>query len=381
MTKQIYLDHAAATPLDPAVLVAMMPFLTDRYFNPSAQYQSARAVRADIEAARVRIAYWLGARPAEIIFTAGGTESDNLAICGIMDQFPDGNVVISAVEHDAVRKTAGAYNHRIAAVDSDGRIELGKLVKLIDDDTALISVIYASNEIGTIQPLKEISRSVASIREHRRKSGNKTPLYLHTDACQATPYLDLHTSRLGVDLMTINASKMYGPKQAGALYVKAGVDLSPQIYGGGQERGLRSGTENVAGIIGMAAALDIVQGRRSEESNRLSQLQKLFVELLEEQIPNVIINGSMKQRLANNVHVSFPGHDNERLMMQLDEAGVIVAVGSACSASSQKPSHVLLAIGCSEEAARSSLRLTMGLDTDEVSVRRVVSLLKDMTKQ
>lgn len=373
----IYLDHAATTPVAPAVLTAMMPYFAENFYNPSAQYLAAKSVHKDVEAARGRIAHWLGARPAEITFAAGGTEANNLAIHGIMGQYKNANIVVSAVEHDAVLEPAGTYERRIAPVYPDGTVRLDKLAELIDENTVLVSIMYANNEIGTIQPLKDIAEIIRKKRTSRNGTAAK-PLYFHTDACQASAYLDLHVSRLGVDMMTINGSKIYGPKQVGALYVRAGMTLTPLIKGGGQERDLRSGTENVPGIIGFAAALDLVQTRRSKEVNRLHKLQKLFVELLKTEVKGLIVNGSQNHRLPNNVHVTIPGADNERLMMQLDERGIQVAVGSACSASSEEPSHVLRAIGMSDEDARASLRMTMGHNTTEAQVRRVVEVLSDL---
>jgi cysteine desulfurase len=256
-------------------------------------------------------------------------------------------------------------------------IDTDKLIELIDENTVLVSVMYANNEIGTIEPLRDVAEIVRQKRAERGYPNGK-PLYLHTDACQASAYLGLHVSRLGVDLMTINASKIYGPKQVGALYVRAGVTLAPVISGGGQERNLRSGTENVAGIIGFATALELVQSRRIEEVNRLQQLQKTFRHLIAEKLSNVIVNGSQKHSLPNNVHITIPGADNERIMMQLDELGILVAVGSACSASSEEPSHVLRAIGMSDEDARSSLRITMGHSTSEDDIRRTVDTLRSI---
>jgi cysteine desulfurase len=200
-------------------------------------------------------------------------------------------------------------------------------------------------------------------------------LYVHIDACQAPAYLDIHAARLGVDAMTINSGKIYGPKQTGALFVKAGTVLAAQTLGGGQERGMRSGTENIANIIGFARALDLVQERRHEETARVQKLQKLFFGLLEEKIPAVVINGSRKHRLPNNVHITLPGYDNERLMMELDEQGIQCAVGSACSASNEEPSHVLKAMGLSDAEAQASLRFTMGIQTSEADIRRVVDVL------
>ena len=390
-----YFDYAAATPLSPTVLKALEPYFIDKFYNPSAQYLSAQAVRKDVEKARADVAQVLSVRPSEIIFTAGGTESDNLAIHGVMSRFPDANCVVTAIEHDAVLVPAALYNCKVAPVDSDGRVDLEAIKSLIDDSTVLVSVMYANNEIGTIQPLTEISKLINRIRAKRQievnigakgkgQRANKTdsalcsqplPLYLHTDACQAPNCLQVLPHTLGVDMMTLNGGKIYGPKQSGILYVNSGIELNPLIYGGGQERNLRSGTENVANIIGFSMALKEASERRGKESARLSGLQHTALKLISQQLPKAILNGAIGYRLANNIHLTLPGQDNERLMMQLDEKGYQVAAGSACSASSDEPSHVLKAIGLSDEEARSSLRITMGRDTTEENLKGLISTI------
>lgn len=376
MTQPIYLDYAAATPVDPQVLAAMMPYFTERFYNPSATYMPAVDVRKDVHQARATVAHYLGARPSEIIFTAGSTEANNLVIHGVMKAFPDSNIVVSAIEHESVLAAAQMYDCREIPVDSKGIIDLQ--APLIDDSTVLVSIMYANNEVGCIQPLRQVAQAIEFIRKKRRQEGNKLPLYLHTDAAQAAPYLDLHTARLGVDFMTLNAGKIYGPKQAGVLFISSHARLAPQLQGGGQERGLRSGTENVAGAIGLARALELVQERRHDEVARLQKLQDLFFDLLQAAFPDVIINGSRKHRLPNNVHITLPGSDNERLLMALDDAGVLCAAGSACSASNEEPSHVLKAMGISEAEAQSSLRLTMGLQTTESDIRTAVAKLSQI---
>ncbi len=378
MKQTIYLDNASATPLDDRVLRAMKPFFSDFFYNPSANYLAAQDVKHKVNEARARIAHWLGAKPSEIIFVAGGTEANNLAIRGVMETYPGSEIITGAAEHDSVLDVAAQYDHIVAPVLADGTLDLPTLTGLISDKTVLISVMYANNEVGTIMPIREIAQVIVKIRRNREKQGNKLPIYLHTDAAQAGNYLDLHVSRLGVDLMSINGGKIYGPKQSGALFVKSGVVLKPIIYGGGQERGLRSGTENVASIIGLATALDLAQTMRKEEVERLLKLQALFFELLSQDIPSVIVNGSRRRRLPNNVHISLPGQDNERLLIQLDEAGIYAAAGSACSASSEEPSHVLRAMGISEKLAQSSLRFSMGRTTDETAVRKVVKKLASL---
>lgn len=368
----IYLDYAAATPVDERVLAAMQPYFTENFYNPSATYLVAKAVAKDLAEARSKVAYWLGARPTEIIFTAGGTEANNLAVRGVMQKYPDANIVVSAVEHESVLAPAQLYDCRIAPVGKDGSVDLVKLAELIDENTVLVSVMYANNEVGTIQPIREIAQI---IKDKRAGRTSQTPLYFHTDACQAANYLDLHASRLGVDMMTLNGGKIYGPKQSGALFVHSSVELEPLILGGGQERNMRSGTENVAASIGLSVALDAVQTMRHDESQRLQKLQKHFIEQLTAKIPDILINGSLKKRLPNNVHITIPGTDNERLLVQLDEAGILAAAGSACSASDEEPSHVLRAMGISSEDAQSSLRFTMGRATDEQVIDRTVDAL------
>ncbi|HEY5442463.1 MAG TPA: cysteine desulfurase family protein [Candidatus Saccharimonadales bacterium] len=367
-----YLDYAAATPVDEQVLKAMQPYFAEQFYNPAATYGPAREVRQALTAARARTAHWLGARPSEIIFTAGGTEANNLAIHGVMRQFPGANIVVSSIEHESVLRPAQDYDCREVAVQPDGRIDLEDLRRQIDDDTVLVSLMYANNEIGTVQPIREAAKIIA---EKRQQRASAQPLYFHTDACQAANYLDLHVARLGIDLMTINGGKLYGPKQSGLLYVKAGLQLLPLIEGGGQERNMRSGTENVAAIIGLAHALELAQTGRHQETKRLQALQQQFFEELEKAIPAAVINGSRRYRLPNNIHITLPGQDNERLLIQLEAAGILAAAGSACSAASTEPSHVLGALGLSDDEARASVRFTMGRTTDAAAIQTAVTTL------
>lgn len=373
MKKSIYLDYAAATPLDKHVLSEMMPCLSDHFYNPSATYLAATKVKKAIETARSSVAQNLGVRAPEIVFTNGGTEANNLAIRGVMQQYPDSNVVVSAVEHDSVLVPAERFQCRKVGVSREGRINLDKLSQAIDDKTVLISVMYANNEIGTIQPIKKITEIIETVRAERLKHKNPLPLIFHTDACQAGNYLSLLVNKLGIDMMTLNGGKIYGPKGSGALYVRTGIKLLPIIDGGGQERGLRSGTENVAGIVGFAKALEIAVEMRDRETERLRALQNDFRSRLGS-IPGAVLNGG-KKTLPNNVHVTLSGRDNERLMMALDEMGIQCAVGSACSASSEEPSHVLSAIGMSDEEARGSLRFTMGRGTTAEDITKAHTAL------
>lgn len=370
-----YFDYAATTPLDPQVLAVMLPYFSEQFYNPSAQYEAARTIKTALNDARGIIAHCIGSRPSELIFTAGGTEANNLAIKGVHEAFPDAEIVVSAVEHDSVLEPARACGARVVTVSPDGSVDLTNLAAAISDNTVLVSIQYVNNEIGTIQPLKEIAQLIDTIKRTRRTEGNTLPLYFHTDACQAANYLDIHVSRLGADMMTLNASKIYGPKQIGLLFVKSDVKLVPQILGGGQERGQRSGTENVPAIIGFAKALQMVQDRRHDEARRVGELQHQLMQALEDRLPQAEITGSRKHRIVNNVHITVPGYDNETLMMQLDLRGIICAVGSACSASSEEPSHVLTALGMSDAQAQSSLRFTIGHDTTTEDITVLVDEL------
>lgn len=376
----IYLDHAAATPVDSEVLAAMQPYFSEVFYNPSATYVPARQAREDLEAARARVAHWLGVRPTEVIFTAGGTEGNNLAIAGVMAHFQNCSVTVSGIEHESVLAPAQQFNCSVALTTEQGRVGVDDLRRNITDATVLVSVMYANNEVGTIQPLRQIGDMLKTIRAQRRAQGNTTPLYLHTDACQAANYLDLHVSRLGVDMMTLNGGKIYGPKQSGVLYVANHVQLQPIILGGGQERGLRSGTENVAGSVGFAAALDKAQHMRHDEVKRLNEVKNSAIHLLNAKIPGAIVNGSLEHRLPNNLHITLPGFDNERVLVQLEQYGILAAAGSACSASDDEPSHVLRAMGLSDEAAQSSLRFTFGRTTTKADVEKLVQALTDITK-
>lgn len=382
MMQHIYLDYAAATPVDSVAMTAMQPFFSDNFYNPSAVYQAARSVRGQLERARAEVASVLGAKDQEIIFTAGGTEANNLAIHGIMQQYPKGNVVVSSIEHESVLEPARQYECRIAPVTKKGIIDLDVLESLIDEQTVLVSVMYANNEIGTIQPLKEIAALIQKKRAERANTKLRTQnyeLYFHTDACQAANYLDLHVSRLNVDFMTLNGGKIYAPKQSGCLYVRAGTSLTSRLQGGGQESSLRSGTENVAACIGFATMLQKVQRERKAEAVRLAGLRNQFIATLSQKIPNSTINGDTKHRLPNNLNITIPGADGERLLMELDEAGVQVATGSACTASNDTPSHVLLALGLSVAEANASLRLTFGQPTTaadaETAIQRIVAVV------
>ena len=376
----IYLDYAATTPLDPRVETAMRPYWQQLFYNPSADYAAAKQVRQALNEARSSIARQMGAKPGEIVFTAGGTEANNLAIHGVMRTYPGAKMLFSALEHDSVRAPAGHYNSQTIPVHPDGLVDLDALARLIDNRTVLISLMYANKEIGVIEPLRQVSALVGRVRRQRRLDGVKLPLYIHSDACQAAGYLDLHVHRLGVDLLSINGSKLYGPKQSGALFIKTGTGIVPLVEGGGQENSLRSGTENVPGSIGLAKALEICQADREREVARLTALRARFTDRLLRELPGTSINGSLKYRLPNNVHVSFANQDNEVLLIGLDRAGIMAAAGSACSAAKTEVSPVLTAIGLSESQSRSSLRFSFGRGTTSAQLDRVIETLAQLVK-
>lgn len=376
--EHIYLDYAAATPVDSQVFSAMEPYFTANFYNPSAGYLAGRSVRTAIDDARHEVAATLGVRPGEIVFTAGATEANNLAIQGIMAQNPGGKVLVSAIEHDSVLEVAKEYSHGRVPVNAKGEIILEQLEDLLTDDVVLVSIMYANNEIGAVQDISKISALIADVRAKRTETGSSMPLYFHTDAAQAPNYLPLHPKRLGVDLMSLNGGKIYGPKQSGALFIASGTGVKPLLRGGGQEFGLRSGTENVPAIIGFSAALQKAVDVRSVEVKRLADLKALFVDGLT-QLKGVEITPTANS-LHNLVHITIPGKDNERLMMELDERGIQCAVGSACSASNEEPSHVLQAIGMTEEQAQSSLRFSMGRSTQKEDVTATLKALKEVLR-
>lgn len=369
----IYLDHAAATPLDKRVFAVMEPYLKEEFYNPSAAYMAARGSKDALEQARHDLAIAIGAQKDEIVLTAGATESIHIAF-GVAG---DGEVVIGATEHAAVRSAAQNRAVRILPSDARGLLEIEKLPDLLNDNTTLVSVAYADSELGTVQSLRKIADVVAKVRIDREDRGVDTPIYLHTDASQAATLLDLNVARLGVDLMTLNAAKCYGPKQVGLLWIKAGVRVPTLFAGGGQERGIRAGTENVAGAVGFAMALSRAQDKRHQEAKRLAAMRQDLMQGLLQAVPDLVVNGHAKRHLPSHLHVSVPRLDAERVVFGLDSDGAMVATGAACAANKSTRSDVLMAVGMSDELADGSLRLTLGHLNDEsqipVAVERIAS--------
>ncbi len=368
--KILYLDHAAATPLDARVLTAMQPYFSDLFYNPSSPYAPALQIRREYEAAKQRLASTIGGKGDELIVTAGATESINLAFGSI-----GGHVVTANIEHHAVLGAAKLHDHTIVKADNRGSISADVIKTALTPTTRLVSIALANNEVGTIQPLRDISTVIAAERTRRLNEGDMTPIYLHSDASQGAGQLDINVARLGVDLLTLNAGKVYGPKQVGVLWAASHVRLTPQIVGGGQERGLRSGTENVAGLIGFTRAMELAEKHRKSESERLSTLRDFLQERLETAFGDMVISGHPKRRLSGHLHVSFPCIDAERLVFALESRGVLVATGSACAANKGTRSHVLEAIGCTPEIADGSLRLTLGHLSDDESVSMAARII------
>ena len=364
-TESIYLDYAAATPLDEAVLAAMQPYFAEKFFNPSSPYAPAVEVRHEYEDAKARLAHTFGATGGELVMTAGATESINLAF-----RASDGHVVTSSIEHPAVLEAAKQGSHTLAQPNEKGRITPEAVRAALTSETTLVSIGLANSELGTIQPLRQITAVIEEERQRRVEKGSMTPLLFHCDASQGFGLVDIHVARLGVDMLTLNAGKIYGPKQVGLVWRKPSVQLTPNIVGGGQEQGLRSGTENVPGVIGFAKAAELAVKKREQESIRLQKLRDGLEKTLLEGLPDVVISGDKKHRLASHLHVSFPGIDAERLVFLLETKGVFVATGSACAANKHTASHVLQAIGCNESAINGSLRLTLGSDSNEVNIAR-----------
>lgn len=373
----IYLDHAAATPLDERVFRAMQPYFSDYFYNPSSPYAPALAVRRDYESAKDVLARTIGAKADELVMTAGATESINLAFSSI-----GGHMITANIEHHAVLEAAKRRDHTLVSVNAKGVVSVDAIRQAIRPDTQLISIALANNELGTIQPLRDIAAMVKQVRDERLAQGDTTPLYLHSDASQGAGQIDIHVARLGVDLLTLNAGKVYGPKQVGLLWAASHVRLTPQVVGGGQERGLRSGTENVAGVIGFSKAMELAESHRKHESDRLRGLRDMLQKQLCDAFDDAVISGSEKKRLPGHLHISFPNLDAERLIFQLEARGVLVATGSACAANKGTRSHVLTAIGLAPEIADGSLRLTLGhLSTTENTQKAAEIIISEVTRE
>lgn len=366
---EIYLDYNSTTPLDPEVLEAMRPYLQNFFGNASSFHKKGQASRHAVESARETVAGALGVEPGDIVFTSGGTESDNLAVKGTLESLAGkrNHLVVSSIEHQAVLHPAQHFEKKgvkvtYLTVDSAGLINLNALRESVTEDTALVSLMHVNNEVGTIQPVAEAAR-IAHV---------KGALF-HTDAVQSFGKLPLDAEEIGADLISISAHKICGPKGAGALYLKKGTKIKAVTHGGHQEKNVRPGTENVAAIAGFGKAVDLCQEKRSAESARVLRLREKLHEGLKKAVPDLKLNGHPLQRIYNTLNVSFPGLDGETLLMNLDLRNICVSTGSACTAGSVEPSHVLLAMGLPEKLARAAIRFSLGRFTAEAEIDQVLA--------
>ena len=375
--RRIYLDYAATTPTDPEVLKAMLPYFTDRFGNPSSIHSFGQEAKAAIEKARKEIASFLGAKQDEIIFTSGGSESDNFAIKGVAyaNKHKGNHIITSSIEHHAVIKSCEflekmGFEVTYLPVSKDGLVDPEDVKKAITDKTILISIMHASNEIGTIQPIKEIG-----------KIAKEKKIYFHSDAVQTFGHIHINVDELNVDLLSVSAHKLCGPKGIGVLYVRKGTKIVSFIHGGGQEKKRRASTENVPAIVGFGKAVEIAKKTMDEEVKKLIILRDKLIKGILEKIDNVYLNGHPERRLPNNVNVSVESIEGESMLLSLDMEGIAASTGSACTSASLEASHVLLALGLSHELAHGSLRFTLGRYTEEEDINKVLEILPKIVKK
>ena len=384
MNDRIYLDYAATTPLHPQVREAMLPYLEERFGNPSATYGLARQATEAVDTARDSVASLLGCRSTEVSFTSGGTESINTAIKGVafaQQLARMGNhIITSAIEHHAVLHSCQylekfGFEITYLPVDSDGLIDPADAARAVNERTVLVSVMTANNEIGVVEPVAEIAQAV---RERARQIDRRIPF--HTDAVQAANALSLNVDELGIDLLSLSSHKFYGPKGAGILYLRRGTPFLPQQSGGGQERQRRAGTENVAAIVGTARALELAQQNREAYAEACCRLRDRLLDGILTRFPDATCNGCRERRLPNNVSVSFPGADARDMLRRLDEAGIAASAGAACNEETLEPSHVLLAMDVPLQRAVDTLRLTVSPHTTEAEIDRLLALLPEVVE-
>ncbi len=379
----IYMDHAGTTPLDPKVLEAMTPYFTRLFGNPSSIHAYGQEAKKALDESREKVAGALGCRLSEVIFTSGGTESDSMAVKGAAAALRDtGNhIITSTIEHHAILHTCQyleslGFEVTYLPVDPYGFVDPAEAANAVTDRTVLVSIMYANNEIGTIEPVKEIA---AAVKERARDLDRTIPV--HTDAVQAAGFLDLNVNNLGVDMLSLSSHKFHGPKGVGVLYMKRGTPFLPQQLGGGQERERRSGTENIPGIVGAATALEMANNAREDVGRHCAGLRDEIIEQFTKSTDGVHLNGHPTQRLPNNVNFSFENVEGEPILLGLDMAGIAASSGSACSSGSLEPSHVLLALGQPAELARGSLRLTLGKDNTREEVDYLCTVAPDLVRQ
>ncbi|NLH20908.1 MAG: cysteine desulfurase NifS [Methanothrix sp.] len=375
--KPIYMDHSATTPVAAEVLEAMLPYFSQRFGNASSLHGFGREAKEALEESRQRVARLLNAHPGEIVFTSGGTESDNLALRGIAykNRNSGRHIITSQIEHPAILETCHSleregFSVTYLPVNREGLIELSELERAIRPDTILISIMHANNEVGTIQPLEEVGRLAAD-----------RDIYLHTDAVQTVGKIPVDVEAMGADLLSLSAHKLYGPKGVGALYIRRGTKMQSLSTGGGHERNLRSGTENVAGIVGLARAADLAREEMAAEGQRLVQLRDRLAALVLGRVKDAWVNGSMEKRLPGSLNFGFSYVEGESLLLYLDSKGIAVSTGSACSSHKLEPSHVLLALGLKPEECHGSLRITMGRSNNQEQVDYVAECIAEAVER
>jgi cysteine desulfurase len=371
ITRRVYFDHNATTPVDREVLEAMLPYFSTEYGNASSIHSFGQGSRAAVERARSAVAALLGAKPSEIVFTSGGTESDNLAIFGVVEGAPGArkHIITTQIEHSAALNSCQALEKRgidvtFLAVNRDGVLDAAEVKRALRPETVLITIMHANNEIGTLQPMEEIGRIAA-----------EADVWFHADAVQSAGKIPLDVEKLGVDLISISAHKFYGPKGVGALYVRTGTKLEPVFHGGHHERDRRPGTENVPGIVGLGRAAELALEKLSEDAARVARLRDRFEQGILAAVPDARVNGAGAARVPNTSNISFPEVASESLLIALDLKGMACSSGSACSSGAVTPSHVLTAIGLCAADARASLRFSLGRHTTEADVDYALAIL------
>lgn len=391
MNKRVYLDYAATTPLDSNVMKAMTPYFTEKFGNPMSVHGFGREAMEAIDNARQTVADFLHSQPSEIIFTSGATESNNLAIKGVLKSYSNQNrkekphIILSQIEHhcvlDTVRKLEkeGAVEATYLPVYKDGIVKVEDVKKAIRLNTILVSMMYVNNEIGTIQPIREIGEA---LKDHKLKTANQKPIYplFHTDATQAMNYFDCNVEKLGVDLLSFSGHKIYGPKGVGVLYVKKRTPILRIQDGGDQEYNLRAGTHNMPGIVGLGAAIERIKNQESR-IRKINKLRDYLIEKVLEEVPRSHLNGSQEFRSPNNANFRFDDVEGEGLLLSLDMEGIAASTGSACSSGALEPSHVLLALGLKHEQAHGSLRITLGKNTTREEINYTVKKIKEVVER
>ena len=379
--KRIYLDYAATTPVDSEVIKAMRPYFSKQFGNPASIHSFGQEALTGLDKAREQVANFLGCQPREIVFTSGATEANNLALKGVIrsqkteSKSQKLHLITTKIEHHCILETCKALEKEgvkvtYLPVDKEGLVDPQKIERAITDQTVLVSIMYANNEIGTIQPIREIGKIIEKLNKKRKKL-----IIFHTDAAQAAGYLDCNVKRCHVDSLSLSGHKIYGPKGVGALYLRSGTPMEPILHGGDQEYEIRAGTENVAGIVGLGQAIELVVRVQPALAGRIKKLREHLINGVLKNIPNSELNGSREKRLPNNANFSFPGTEGESIVISLDQVGIAASTGSACSSRALEPSHVLLAMGYSPLRSHSSLRLTLGKQTTEKEIEQILKVL------